>query len=123
MKIMKYSVLFFSLIFALFLAGCTSPNNASGQNTAKVTQGFCTYSDDNKLSCGDSWKVVLQGKEYDLQANQPMEIAKGKLIGLVRPVANPDQNNTFLIYTKPGTFAINEETSRKAVGYMVAGVS
>jgi len=75
----------------------------------------CVYSDDRYLTCGKSWTIVSEGKEYNLTKNKPLHFPQGenKLIGFTNL---KDLNETYLLYLEIGTHELSEETSRRAVG-------
>jgi len=103
-----------SIIIFLFASGCTSEQT----NKINLDQLTCIYDNDGQLTCGSSWTAVHKGIEYMIKANEPTKLPEETVIGLSNP-ANPE--DTYFIYTRVGEIELSEETTRRAVGILVAG--
>ncbi len=73
------------------------------------------------LTCGTAFILVLEGKEYPLEANERFYFPQGEnnLIGLVDQ-SKPNSESGFLLFLKVGEHTISEETSQNAVGSFIA---
>jgi len=90
-------------------------------NGGTLSADICVYDSEKYLTCGTSYTLVSEGVEHDIIANEPFHFPQGesKLIGLVDST-KPEGERTFLVFLEEGGYSINEETSRRAVGRLIA---
>ncbi len=98
--------------------------NQLGSRTSKSTtsaKNTCVYSKSGELSCASDLILVISGKEVAYKANTSIKIEPNKIIsvGKVTPEGIFIKGSVVLFCPRPGTYEMNEETSRKAVGNCV----
>ncbi|MFH1170119.1 MAG: hypothetical protein V1704_00965 [Candidatus Vogelbacteria bacterium] len=95
------------------------PTDGSPISIAKNT---CVYSQSGELSCGSDLILVISGKEVPYKANTSIKIDPDKIIavGKVNSEGIFIKGSVVFFCPRPGTYEMNEETSKKAVGNCVA---
>lgn len=119
----------FSLLFFLFIFGCTNQETQPETKTltCSIKVENCVYDETaSSLSCGSNYGVLSKGKTYWIEKCKNLSIAPKLLISLFGPfvdeaeynesVSQVSSNTTiFFLYTESGTYKINNETSQMAI--------
>jgi len=128
---MKKIIMILLLVGILIVGGCSQLNKTT------LSEEICVYDSEKYLTCGKDYTLVSEGDEYNLKANEPFYLPQGenKLISLIEPLRvaqlegktseeilmdRDNREGVFLLFLEGGEHEINEETSRRAVGSLLA---
>lgn len=119
-----FSAIILIIVLAILAGGdyWISPKNdgdtPNDGNPTSITEDICAYSESGELSCNSDLILVISGKELAYEANTSVKIESNKIIavGKVDPDGIFIKDSTVLFCPRPGTYEMNEETSRRAVG-------